>query len=92
MSHLFPYYLSSIIRSVSRFIYIYAFYSLFLGLSPAHTLINVTFDSIIYALYSLSGLSLAHICLLSGFYASWIYIYMLSTASKGLPLVHTLLY
>ena len=47
------------IRLVSR--YIYAFYSLFLGLSPAHTLICVTFISIIYALYSLLGLSLAHI-------------------------------
>ena len=65
MSHLFPNYLSSVIRSVSRFIY--AFYSLFLGLSPSHTLISVTFDSIIYALYSLSGLCLAHIHILSGF-------------------------
>ena len=48
------------IRLLSRFIYIYAFYSLFLGLSPAHTLICVTFISILYALYSLLGLSLAH--------------------------------
>ena len=46
---------------------LYAFYSLSLGLSLAHTLISVTFDPIMYALYSLSGLSLAHIRLLSGF-------------------------
>ena len=58
-------------------LYIYAFYSLFSGLSPAHTLIGVTFISIIYALYNLPGLSLAHIHLLSGFYASQIYICLL---------------
>ena len=53
------------IISVSMFIY--AFYSLFSGLSLAYIYVNVTFNSVIYALYNLLGLSLAHICILSDF-------------------------
>ena len=44
--------------------------------------------SIIYALYSLSGLSLAHVCLLTDFYTN--ISYMLFTASMGLSLAHIL--
>ena len=62
------------------------FYSLFWGLSLAHTLNSVMLDSIIYALYSLSGLSLAHTLII------WFYIlYMFSTAPMGLPLTHILI-
>ena len=48
---------------ISDSIFIYAFYSLFSGLSLAHIYIIVTFNSVIYALYCLLGLSLAHICI-----------------------------
>ena len=74
------------IMSVSRIIY--AFYSLFLGLSLAHTLISVTFDSIIYALYSLSGLSLAHILICVTFVSIIYALYSL----LGLSLAHILYY
>ena len=69
-------------------LYIYiCFNSLFSGLSPAHTLISVTFNSIIYALYSLLGLSLAHI-LISVTFNSIIYaLYSL----WGLSLAHILI-